>query len=316
MFQVATPTEFDSHTLAEYMEAVLLVEKIDRLTAAETLQRFPLGQRPSSVDIEYALAVISARQNSFGEAYPYTVEDGEAASRTSDGSLYDFLLIMSLEETPVRRNRDFKRSDPLFDEIVATAFRNYLGGAAQSIIFGWPPREGRPAEFGEAVSWASSMIGVPDGILDRPANWKDAGVDIIAWKPFADGRSGFAVYLVQNTVQLAYSSKPKDVVPSQWLQWIRFGTAPLVGFAVPFSIPLGDEKWLEINLTADVPFDRSRILEFASSLDPELDSRLRSFNRQQVNEIRTFVPETVRQETRVRKPGRRSRSIYRDERSR
>jgi hypothetical protein len=220
-----------------------------------------------------------------------------------------------MENTPMRIDRDYGESDPFFDAIVREASARLFGDEGQSLVFGWPARDGRPTEFSAAVSWVGQKLGIPDGVVDRPTEEKDAGVDVIAWRPFRDGRTSYPVFLFQNTIRADYAVKVREVEPSMWRDWLRFGTMPSVGFAIPFAIPIGDDRWLKISYTADVILDRLRIAEHINQLRapfPELDA-IRSFN---AGQVRLIISGDYEEQITVSRPRRQRASDVRDRRVR
>jgi hypothetical protein len=248
--------------------------------------------------------------------YPYRISDGGVIRVDSAFTpVYDLMSLISMESTPMRLAGDYTEADPLFDAVVREATAKLLGPEGSSLIFGWPPRDGRPTEFSPAVTWVGEQIGVPDGVLDRPTEEKDAGVDVIAWRPFRDGRTGFPVYLFQNTIRADYVNKAREVVPSMWSGWLRFGSLPKTGFAIPFIGPVGDDRWLTLTCSADVVLDRLRIAElisFASDTFPEFEP-IRAFNAKQIEQI---INGSASQPVSVRRPRRQRASKHRDIRTR
>ena len=57
---------------------------------------------------------------------------------------------------------------------------------------------------------------VPVGKAFRSPYSKDGGVDVVAWRPFPDGRSGFPVLLAQCTIEKDYRHKAGDVDTRIW----------------------------------------------------------------------------------------------------
>lgn len=261
MSWVEVPADFDPHSLAEAMEAELLISGDDFLSAAELRVLYPAGRQPTETEWELALAEIERRGTEFGSLYPFAVvDDGLMIERRSEANVYLTLLLLSIKGMPVRLEQDYPRSDPIFDEIVRIAFRNDFGNSADSVTFAWPPREGRPSTFPEAVKWTAERVGVPlrGGVI--PEEPKDAGVDVIVWQPYPDGRTGFRILLVQNTVQFSFRDKPREVRPSRWRDWLEIGAVPGVGFAVPFLVPEKDRWWDYVTLDVDVVLDRGRLM--------------------------------------------------------
>lgn len=272
MTRVDPPSDFDNHSLAEFIESELLFGVDDYLSISEIRGMFPVGNQPSDVELSFALAEIERRVREFGGHYPYLVDErGVFIDRSPWSSLYSFLLILSIKGTEIRATKGFPRSDPLFDAVVREAFRSERGPRARTLIFGSPARDGRPTRLDLAVRWvAESMgLGVREG-AEIPTHTGDSGVDVVVWRPFPDRRNGFQVMLVQNTVCWDFRKKPRDVRPKKWYLWIDLGTEPGVGFAVPFSMPVGDIWWDEVTEVAALVMDRGRLLHALEGEDPRL----------------------------------------------
>lgn len=284
MRAVASPQDFDGHSLAEFVEASLLASKDDFLSIAELRGLFMSGSKPTDLQLEDALTEVERRANQFGSLYPFTVVDrGFQISRREDNALYEFLLLLSLRGTPLRATGQYERSDAIFDEIVRVAFKNHLGVGSDAIVFGWPARGARPNVFSLAVAWAAQRMGIEMRTRKIPDEYKDAGVDVLAWKPFADGKNGFPIVLVQNTVQFDFRQKPRDVSPSQWHAWLEVGATPRIGFAVPFALPARDPWWDHAGIDVDTMMDRGRLM---SQLETENVAAWPSWG-----EVLTFVAE-------------------------
>lgn len=269
MRSVDSPVDFDSHSLSEFIEAKLLLGEDDFLSVAEVRGLFPSGSKPSDLELEDALAEIERRSADFGSLYPFRSADrGVRMDRNGASGLYACLFLLSLRGTPLRVSGEYKRSDEVFDEIVRVAFRNHLGVGARALTIGAPPRAGRPAKFSLAVAWIASALGLEMRSTTISDSYQDAGVDVIAWKPYPDGRNAFPIFLVQNTVQFEFRNKPRDVRPSQWRDWMSIGVEPSVGFAIPFAMPPGDPLWDHINLDVELVMDRGRLMHELSGETP------------------------------------------------
>jgi len=313
---IALPVAFDRHTLAEYIEVISLVNPVEHLSPSELRSHFPSGQGPAATEINLAFAEIEQRARSAKGVYPYHISDGGVVRvEALLTPAYDLMSLLSMESTPMRIQGDYTESDPLFDAVVREAAAKFLGSEGRSLIFGWPARDGRPTDFGAAVTWVGRQIGVPDGVLDRPTEEKDAGVDVISWRPFGDRRTGFPVYLFQNTLRADYVNKAREVVPSMWHQWLRLPRLPSTGFAIPFVVPQGDDRWQKLTYSADVVMDRLRIAKEISLLStgfPEL-YQIRDFNAKQIEQIITGAGSPP---VSVARPRRQRPSKYRDTRTR
>lgn len=254
--------------MAEFIEAELYFSDDDYLSLTELRGVFASGRQPNDDEMRFALAEIERRESAWGSLYPYMADaDGVAVLRAPKCSLYFCLLVLSLQGTAVRDRKETPRSDALFDAISREAFRAWY--SADAINFGWPPRDGRSASFPNAVADAARALGVGIREEEIPTHLKDAGVDVIAWRPFRDERGGFQIILIQNTVQWSFRKKAYDVRPLRWFAWLRIGALPSVGFAVPFAIAPSDPWWLDVTDGTQLVMDRGRLLEALDGASPE-----------------------------------------------
>lgn len=270
MTWVEPPTDFDPHTLAEFIECESIVSPDEYLSLSELRGLFPVGAQPNDDDLTFAFAEIERRGRDFGTHYPFLVDDrGVLMVESESSALYSLLVILSVRGTQVRREGEYRRSDPLFDAVAREAFRAEQGSRAKALIFAWPPRGDRPAKFPEALKWAANAMGIDVRDPEKlPTNYQDAGVDVIVWRPFTDGRTGFTILLAQNTVQEVFRKKPRDVSASKWHGWLRVGVLPSIGFAIPFSLPRGDIWWTEVTDEVAVAMDRGRLMDSLQGEDP------------------------------------------------
>ena len=271
MTWVDPPEDHDPWSLPSFIESELLFSEDDYLSLTEVRGLYPSGLQPTDQTISFARAEIERREREWGEHYPFLVDGRGVLLVGGPGAvLYGILLLLSLKGMPLRTAEGLARSGPLFDAVAREAFAAHLN--ADCLVFAWPPRAGRPSTFPQAVQWAADRMGLRlRGESDQlPTHLRDAGVDLVAWKPFPDGRPGFATYLIQNTVQWQFRKKPRDVDPDRWFSWITCSTPPSVGFAVPFAIPDDDPWWDDISSGTAVVMDRGRLMYSVSGSDPRI----------------------------------------------
>jgi hypothetical protein len=127
-------------------------------------------------------------------------------------------------------------------------------------------------------------MGLKLGGAFRPPRRKDGGVDVVAWKPFKDRRSGFPIYLVQCTLQKEYVSKSRDIDLRIWAGWLEMDRDPITILAIPRSISPG-ESWNEVTANSII-FDRFRLVESLNNPIPEAQ---RTYVGELVTNFRKFV---------------------------
>lgn len=315
MIALPPPDSFDDHTLTEYAETLMLCEDETHLSLAELASRFAAGQRPTSLDLGLIRSEINRSAHLFPEIYPYRADDEGIERLSGSYDVYDFLLLLSAESAPYRTQRRFSEINPLFDFLVREAIRSQLSSRAVAVRFGTPVRDGRPQGFPDAIAWLAEKMGVALLQTDLLPDENDHGVDVIAWKPFASGRSGFPVWLIQTTVQMEYTSKARDIPVMSWLRTLDIGPYPGTALAIPFSVADGDDRWLKVSMQVTQPMDRVRICEQLAGVDLSIFPELAEISAFVIDEKRRW-PDSINDPTvtspRTAKPRRQSPSAFRD----
>lgn len=183
-------------------------------------------------------------------------------SATPEASLspWSAMLLMSAE-SPARPALDISVAAEHLERITAVALSEMYGPSTQAIRFGWPSEIGRPAEFPAAIHWLAGKMNVPAGGSYRPPHRKDGGVDVVAWRAFPDGRSGFPVLLVQCTLERNYAHKASDIDLRVWSGWLCLDADPATALAIPEVVPAGEE-WNSL-ASRTVVLDRLRLASLA-----------------------------------------------------
>lgn len=197
-----------------------------------------LGYRET--DVALGLNAMGRRSTLLGAAYPFRTANGAAALPGAIRTPWVALLLMS-SESPIRRTFDTATAAANLERITAAAARNLCGPDTEAVRFAWPSEPGRPPEFPDAVRWLADRMKVRIGSAYRPPYNKDGGVDVVAWRPFPDGRSGFPVVLVQCTLERDYAHKAGDVDRRVWSGWLALDLDPTTALAVPDVVAAGEE---------------------------------------------------------------------------
>jgi hypothetical protein len=160
-----------------------------------------------------------------------------------------------------RTERRQRETDQLFDELVLDALKQYLGKGVVGLRFGAPASGGRPRNFRDAIAWLAKEMNLPLGAGRARRTGGDGGLDVVAWRPFSDRRSGFLVILAQCTVQRDWFDKAKDLTDDVWRGWVDLGKGPHLALAVPFVISADFEKWDTLRRTVHSVLDRLRLCD-------------------------------------------------------
>jgi len=209
--------------------------------------------------IDVAISVMSHRSKLLGDSYPFQVLD-VGVQRRDDALEYPYsaMLLITSGGPLLSWSESFtRRSAHAFEHLVVEGMTKLLGDGSKALRFAFPSDENRPQAFPDAVKWLAARMGISHGASYRPPRRKDGGVDVVAWRPFPDGRSGFPVALVQATVEQKFVHKATDVDLQVWSGWLRLDVNPSVVLAIPRTVGK-TESWNEVSTRA-VLLDRNRI---------------------------------------------------------
>ena len=275
---IERPESRRGEALADWAEAIILLEERDELSVAEITRR--LGhERGESGDVEVGLLLneVEVRRRRASGAYPFEpTEFGIDRREDIDTLLYEFLLWLSFPQSPVRREQEYRTIDRYFDRVVLKAAKAHFGERCEGVRFGTPASDGRPKGFPEAITWLAGLTKLTEGSEPPNPAKNDGGVDVFVWLPFADGRSDFLVMLVQCTVRDDWETKANEIAgtASRWRGWLDFGRDPVTGLAVPFAVPRTHAGVGELRRAVNIILDRTRILELISEVYAEDRPRL------------------------------------------
>lgn len=271
MLQV--PGVDDPVMLADWLELHILTSAKKRLSRT-TIRRllrpiFPdaglgsedLDENSLDVSIDAVLVEMARRRQLAAAGYPFReFATGVEFVADPDGLTYVFLLLVSVSPR-MRAERRHREVDLAFDSVVLEALKVYLGPKSSAVRFGWPPSDGRPARFSAALQWLAHHMGLDLGKGPARKVSKDGGLDVVAWLPWRDHRSGYAVVLAQCTIQTEWIPKATDIVADVWRGWIDVGKEPLTCLAIPFVVGPDFEQWDQVRRTVHIVFERLRIAD-------------------------------------------------------
>ncbi len=107
---------------------------------------------------------------------------------------------------------------------------------------GWSPNQ--PISFAKMINMIADHLGeTTSNNLDQktPSKVKDAGLDLLWFRPFPDKRVGFPVYFMQCASGQDWTTKVDKPKINRWRQYIEFIVLPQKAFAIPFA--LGDKDF-------------------------------------------------------------------------
>ena len=278
----------DSERVADWVELELsLGEPLLSKSKLGSLLRDASGIEPSEAFTSDIWRQLRRR----GELYaaPFFEMQSDLLRRRDDvvdGRLeYDACLLFSLYGAA----RQYGSNPKLFERMCAEAIGQHLNGPF--FIFGWPVLPSIEAAIGERIKQVSELL--RERFVEAPpVRYKDRGVDIITWKPFAEPdhasrRSGQLIVLAQCAAGQDWRKKTRELPVASWTQYIHWATDPIPAFAVPVVIV--DEVWHEVSREVEgLVFDRVRpVNQLPKGVhDQELTVLLQEWRAEQIEENR------------------------------
>lgn len=263
MAETYAPTR-KANKVADWIEIMALARGTS--LGSDALHREGAAFGFSAADVGLGLTTMQRRAALLGNAYPFVAGAGAAARQDASARAWTALLLMS-SESPTRSGLDLPVAAAHLEVIATESMRSLYGPGTSAIRFAWPSEDGRPPEFPDAIRWLAELMHVPIGAAYRPPYAKDGGVDVVAWRPFPDGRSGFPVLLAQCTLERDYAHKAADVDVRVWAGWLALDIDPATALAIPDVVAPGEE-WNAL-AARTVILDRVRLAALISAQEQD-----------------------------------------------
>lgn len=250
-----------------------------------------VGMEESQRVAEAAFAEIEDRLNACGSdgGYPFKVAKNYLELKPgAESAPYVFLLLLT--QYGHQAGPAGLGGDRLFEDLCTAAAKDHFDGrrgGGDAVAFGFPRRV-LPASFGAAIDKLCSTLGEGGCHRDSPKskNQKDARLDVVAWRNFADRRPGKVVGFGQcATGHTAWREKATHLNPNAFCnKWLR--DMPLVDpvrmFFVPWRVHLPD--WSHLCYDGGLVFDRCRIVQHSATLDHGLEKNCKRWGTKVVKE--------------------------------
>lgn len=278
------------HELADFAELLCwqragtsvteLARLVGRLEENEYVGGVPEEEETTAV-VEAAYSEIERRKEACGEGYPFAVAKGGYTLRLSEdaactrGLVYRYLLLATRLNMSSNRVHAGIDGALLFEELAAETARRYMGDRAEYRVFG---TAAGTANFGERIESLCSDIKEGDGYMNRdeaPPLEKDGKLDLVVWKPFADGLPGKLMAFGQCKTGTNYKDTLAQLQPDafcrKWLESMPVLT-PLRMFFVSEALPRC--RWRAVAVDAGLLLDRCRIVDFYDETSEEVLRRV------------------------------------------
>ena len=215
--------------------------------------------------VNNALAAIRTRSRLIGHGYPIRVSGGTRIVGVTDWRefpAYAFCLALALPSVYPSWARafgtDFTQQGALFEELTAEAGSKSFQDWTVHTTGG---TKTMPNKLGQLVSDIAARLGEATGELHRwtSASAKEAGLDLLCFRQFPDGRVGIPVYLLQCASGADWKSKLKTPDLRVWTKIITFASDPKKALSMPYALDEADFA-RQSNVVDGLLLDRHRLL--------------------------------------------------------
>lgn len=260
------------------------------------------------------LEIVQDRQRMLDRAYPFDLIGNSLHYRMETQPVYAALL--AITRATSLTTGAHAALPQLFEELSLLACQGYLGPEANGYRTGWPRPE-TVAHFKDAIANVKRLAapqptdpewfwqpepGLPDD--PAPALVKEEGLDLVAWRGWADNR-GSPLYLFgQCSCGSNWMDKGYDVQLKDLGRWFRLPIVdPVKSLFVPrYVVP---PLMREMSGRAGLIFDRVRIVHALQA--PHLVQQLADLGQRMTDAIRTAASPPVakkaaRKAVRTRRP--------------
>lgn len=267
----------DLHLFCDWIEGSILFKgetRISRTAILDILIETDTysDQGFASAWLDNVWAELDRRRRLLDGASPFNV-----ASRAVTHQLdweqvpaYAFCLLTSLFQNATtwrpkysKKNlaKYFALQGELFERISEESIR---GAGWKTHRTGWS--SGNAAKLPAVVTDIAQKVGEPElhnWAINVARHANEAGLDVVFFREFPDGRGGFPIYLAQCAAGSDWDTKLHTPVLSVWRKLLDFAAPPYKAFAIPGS--LDAEQLRRITVKVDgLVFDRYRLHDAAS----------------------------------------------------
>ncbi|MGG7507101.1 hypothetical protein [Plantibacter sp. YIM 135249] len=201
------------------------------------------------------------RQALYGDGWPLSITETRLVPNqdadTDVVMLHAYLCLLALGEIDAEDRT-------LFEELIRHLLALRLGGSVVRV--GHPAREGMPKSFRKRIkdyAKASSLTNLE--VFNEPLpKDKDLGMDVVAWLPSIDNRSGYLHFLVQCATGKNWDEKLSDINLDVIASHVKWAVHPVRVFYVLSVISVPQPQWIRYSQRAGWIMDRPRLLQLSA----------------------------------------------------
>ncbi len=236
---IETPSTSETSAFADWAELACLINDYDSIAKSEIEDALEAAQIEEVEDLVSDIwQQIDGRHRLASDFHPIEVQPTRLIRKKQWQSAYTYtfqLLISShklYSNTKINRLQ-WKKVAKLFERFATSAIEGYLPGEAINVGF---PREGEvPKGFTNCLDYLCQRTGELRGpIKSYNLPTKDDKVDIIAWLPFPDMRTGQVMIFAQCAAGSDWKSKAGEISLELWKDYINWAAMPIMAIAFPF----------------------------------------------------------------------------------
>lgn len=284
--------------LCDWIEAsVLFVDgELSPINVVDTLteEYIYAKQDMASRMVGDAWAELRRRQSCLGDGTSFTITTDRITRRRrswKDTPAHSFCVLLSLakwySDWARQFGKDYTEQGELFEELTKQSLEaQFLGW--QMHLTGWSRT--RTHRLTEVVEMVANRLGESKGNIERwnKPTAKEAGLDLLCYRPFPDNRVGIPVYLMQCASGGDWAGKLHTPSLKIWTDMVKFIAKPKRAFATPFAF-LDDDFVRNCQLVGGMLLDRYRLLSAVNHkknwLSNELKKRLIAWSAPRISKL-------------------------------
>ncbi len=232
--------------LCDWIEGSVLFEDDGELSASQIVDALCESGFYDEQDFAWEMVSdawreLKRRRDCLGVGWPIGISELELKrlGKWQDFSAHSFCIVLSYAkcypEWAKEFGSDFTEQGALFEALTKESLK-VLFPDWEINSTGWT--HAHPSKLGEVVREIAMRLGEPLGEVDLWTSEKahEAGLDILCYRPFPDGRVGVPVILLQCASGKRWDEKLHTPKLEIWKKLVSFASEPKKGFAMPYSL--------------------------------------------------------------------------------